>query len=1227
MVRFLSKLLDIRPGEWPRFSLLYLMLFIIFSGLVWGSSIAEASFLQIVGLTALPIFFIVKAILSIPAVAVYTAFADRVRNDRLLIAIMVIGATLILISLSLIRAGFDRLGYPLLYLLVFVPLDDILFTHWFTYVYGQYDTRSAKRIVPVLATAIGLGGIVAGLTLSFLNRLLSPGGVIAVWAGSLLIAALLVWLTPYLLKETAAPAQQETIIGSEAKEASFFGGLQEGFRYVSQSTFLRWMALSTLALMILLTLLEYRTGAILINEFAGSVESMSNFFGLLTSVANLIFLPIQLFLLSRIIGRIGLGNANLIFPIGTIASVSGLILAPSRLTATIAYVNRIDFYNNFGYLTNSLLYNAVPLRIKGRARAFVGGLVVPIGALVGGLLLLLPAALLDSLLPALMALLAVTVLGIALVLRGHYRQALIAMLEEEDFSFLMADDVGELPVADPATLNTLKKKLVESSSPELTIFMAKLISQIGGRDAVPILGDAARKSEEAHLRSAILDVLVASETRGEAVRQLYADFLNDPDGRVRESAFTGLEQLAEQNDKQFLTLAQELLRDSNVDVQARVLSSLVRLGNFYSLTPAVELLSELLAADDVQQRARGVQILGELSDQKGARNLIQYLDDPADEVRLEAAVALETICDKALPADLISEVADAIQPLLHDPVERIRQATLTILGRIGSQKAHAALVSALSDASPEVRTTAVETLVHLGKTIVPTIHPHLNSNDPRLRKMAAVILARISPREFGALIGTHVTGNLIQIYRDRSYREALTRCQNVASIAILDSLWRERSSQLLDEIFYLLTALHQPSAVNVLVQSFHSDDSRTRANATEALESMTTPQTARLVEPLFEANGSTTKILDVAKETWDMHVPPPDQLIRKLASEDEDPWVKTIVVFALGEIGAAAWARWQEQVKKGEPAAPAAPPPANPLDALLPSPAPAPEGQDKRRPRRRSADIFGALMDEPAAAAPESKPAAASTPAITETVLGSVSFTAEDVRRLSAKPAVAPQSDTPCDALFSVQEIEQLLAAALVHPLPEIRVAGQAANRVMGGVRLKDLSLEENIVLSTIEKIIFLKEVPFFQGMTIDQLKVLANVCEEEFFKEDVRIFHQGDLGGVLYVVVSGRVGIEQEKRKGSFARLATMGPHTYFGEMNLFDNSPRSASAIALQDTLTLRLRREPLIALARQYPSLSLELINVLSARLRETSDRVADLTRTRPRELHKFYDKFEE
>lgn len=163
-------------------------------------------------------------------------------------------------------------------------------------------------------------------------------------------------------------------------------------------------------------------------------------------------------------------------------------------------------------------------------------------------------------------------------------------------------------------------------------------------------------------------------------------------------------------------------------------------------------------------------------------------------------------------------------------------------------------------------------------------------------------------------------------------------------------------------------------------------------------------------------------------------------------------------------------------------------------------------------------------------------------------------------------------------------------------------------------------------MLSAIDRIIFLKEVPFFQSMNIAQLKILAAVCEEKFFEKDTRIFTQGDPGGILYVVVNGRVGIEQEKRAGSFARLADKNAYSYFGEGNFFDGNQHSTSAFAIRDTLTLQLRREPMIELVRQNPNLAIELINVLSQRLREDNDRVAEITRAQPRALNKFFDKFE-
>ena len=161
--------------------------------------------------------------------------------------------------------------------------------------------------------------------------------------------------------------------------------------------------------------------------------------------------------------------------------------------------------------------------------------------------------------------------------------------------------------------------------------------------------------------------------------------------------------------------------------------------------------------------------------------------------------------------------------------------------------------------------------------------------------------------------------------------------------------------------------------------------------------------------------------------------------------------------------------------------------------------------------------------------------------------------------------------------------------------------------------------------LSTIEKVIFLKEVSVFNEMTVAQLRSLAGIAEEVNFEDDAVIFKEGDSGDTLYVVVNGRVGLERtaEGKSESVARLATLESRQYFGEMSIFDQAPRSASAIAIGQTLLLSIRREPLIALVEGDPSLALELIGVLSQRLREANEEIARKTKAAPRKLQKLYD----
>ena len=162
-------------------------------------------------------------------------------------------------------------------------------------------------------------------------------------------------------------------------------------------------------------------------------------------------------------------------------------------------------------------------------------------------------------------------------------------------------------------------------------------------------------------------------------------------------------------------------------------------------------------------------------------------------------------------------------------------------------------------------------------------------------------------------------------------------------------------------------------------------------------------------------------------------------------------------------------------------------------------------------------------------------------------------------------------------------------------------------------------------MLSAIERIIFLKEVPFFSEMTVAQLRALAGIAEELNFNDDDIIFREGEPGDTLYVVVSGRVGIEHEAESGtgSVARLATLESRQYFGEMSIFDQAPHSATAIAVGRTLLLSIRREPLLTLVEGDPTLALDLIRVLSQRLREANEQLARKTKVTPRKLQKLYD----
>jgi CRP-like cAMP-binding protein len=166
-------------------------------------------------------------------------------------------------------------------------------------------------------------------------------------------------------------------------------------------------------------------------------------------------------------------------------------------------------------------------------------------------------------------------------------------------------------------------------------------------------------------------------------------------------------------------------------------------------------------------------------------------------------------------------------------------------------------------------------------------------------------------------------------------------------------------------------------------------------------------------------------------------------------------------------------------------------------------------------------------------------------------------------------------------------------------------------------------------MLSIAERIHFLQEIPSFKSLTTEQLETLADFCEAKTFAAGTPIFRQGELGESLYIVVDGQVGIEREVTdENDTVSLTIIKSHEYFGLFSLFSQAPRSATTTAMKDSVVLHIKREAFVTFALQNPDLLIELNHVLSERLVEAYDKIAEMTRSRskPRELQKLYEKLD-
>jgi len=137
--------------------------------------------------------------------------------------------------------------------------------------------------------------------------------------------------------------------------------------------------------------------------------------------------------------------------------------------------------------------------------------------------------------------------------------------------------------------------------------------------------------------------------------------------------------------------------------------------------------------------------------------------------------------------------------------------------------------------------------------------------------------------------------------------------------------------------------------------------------------------------------------------------------------------------------------------------------------------------------------------------------------------------------------------------------------------------------------------------VSILERILLLREIPIFVDLSPEDLKLVAETAREEWYPQNTVIFHQGDEGNMMFVIVEGQLQVLRSA-DGTEQVLAQRRSGDFVGEMAIIESTQRSATLRTQTDVRVLAIDGETFKGILRERPDVSFAVLRSISRRLRE-------------------------
>jgi uncharacterized membrane protein len=127
--------------------------------------------------------------------------------------------------------------------------------------------------------------------------------------------------------------------------------------------------------------------------------------------------------------------------------------------------------------------------------------------------------------------------------------------------------------------------------------------------------------------------------------------------------------------------------------------------------------------------------------------------------------------------------------------------------------------------------------------------------------------------------------------------------------------------------------------------------------------------------------------------------------------------------------------------------------------------------------------------------------------------------------------------------------------------------------------------------------------IPLFASMDDDERTALAAIMDEVIFKAGQIIYKETEIGGTLYILLSGEAEMSIQDDDGKKVVIDLLKPGDFCGELSLLDGGNRSATVTTTQPTRTLVLKRDHLVDLLMKRPHMAQDMMMWLVKRIRRT------------------------